>query len=117
MRLRAWLWLALSSFSSGFLWGEPLPHYGGALTLDLSASFNTLEPSELPPALSTLVGQTLVRINSRGEMEPWLAVSLQREAEGRRRRISLREKITFQDGEPLTGSTVAPVLLAALKKV
>ncbi len=116
MRLRAWLWLALSSFRAVALWGETRPHYGGALTLDLSTTFNTLEPSDLPPVLATLVGQTLVRVNSHGEMEPVLAVSWQREAEGRRWRISLRSKVTFQDGETMTAGNVAPVLLAALRK-
>jgi len=114
MRLRAWLWLALSSFPAA--WAETRPHYGGTLTLDLSATFNTLEPSELPSVLSTLVGQTLVRINPHGEIEPVLAVSWQREAEGRRWRISLRSKVAFHDGELLTAGNVAPVLLAALKK-
>src|SRR5580704_15443918 len=116
MRLRAWLWLALSSFPGSLLWAETRPHYGGALTLDLSSTFNTLEPSDLPPVLATLVGQTLVRVNSHGEMEPVLAVSWQREAEGRRWRISLRSKVTFQDGETMTAGNVAPVLLAALRK-
>ncbi len=116
MRLRAWLWLALSSVAAGALTAGTRPHYGGTLTLDLSATFSTLEPSELPGLLSTLIGETLVRINSRGEFEPCLAVAWQREAEGRRWRISLRSNVTFHDGEPLNAVTAAPVLLAALKK-
>jgi len=116
MRLRAWLWLALSSVAAGALAAGTRPHYGGVLTVDLSGTFNTLEPSELPGLLSTLIGETLVRINSRGEIEPGLAVSWQREAESRRWRISLRSNVTFHDGEPLNAVTVAPVLLAALKK-
>lgn len=116
MRLRAWLWLALSSISAAILTAGTRPHYGGMLTLDLSATFSTLEPSEVPPVLSTLIGETLVRINSRGELEPRLAASWQREAEGRRWRISLRSNVKFHDGEPLSATAVAPVLLAALKK-
>ena len=115
MRLRAWLWLALSSVSAGSLEAAPRPHYGGMLTLDLSATFSTLEPPELPPMLSTMMGETLVRINFRGELEPGLAVSWQREAEGRRWRISLRNNVAFHDGQPLTATAVAPILMAALK--
>jgi peptide/nickel transport system substrate-binding protein len=115
MRLRAWLWLALSSVAASAL-AAGRPHYGGLLTMDLSATFSTLEPSELPPILAALIGETLVRINSRGEFEPCLAISWQREAEGRRWRFSLRSNVTFHDGEPLNAVTVAPVLLAALKK-
>ena len=66
--------------------------------------------------LSTLIGETLVRINSRGELESCLAASWQREADGRRWRISLRSNVTFHDGELLNAVNVAPILLAALKK-
>lgn len=117
MRLHACLWLALSSFSVTVLSGGTRPHYGGALTVDLSTTFNTLEASELPPVLSGLIGETLVRINARGEPEPCLAVAWQREAEGRRWRISLRSNVSFHDGEPFNAASAAPVLLAALKKV
>ncbi len=116
MRLRAWLWLALSSVSTGSLAAGTRPHYGGMLTLDLSGTFSTLEPSEVPPMLSTLIGETLVRINSRGELESCLAASWQREADGRRWRISLRSNVKFHDGELLNAVNVAPILLAALKK-
>ncbi len=116
MRLRAWLWLALSSISAGSLAAGTRPHYGGVLTLDLSGTFSSLEPFEVPPMLSALIGETLLRINSRGELEPCLAASWQREADGRRWRISLRSNVTFHDGEALTAVSVAPVLLAALKK-
>jgi len=116
MRLRAWLWLALSSVSAGSLAAGTRPHYGGILTMDLTGTFSTLEPSELPGLLSTLIGETLVRINSRGEFEPCLAASWQREADGRRWRISLRSNVKFHDGELLNAVSAAPVLLAALKR-
>ncbi|HUJ51184.1 MAG TPA: ABC transporter substrate-binding protein [Bryobacteraceae bacterium] len=84
--------------------------------MDLTGTFSTLEPSELPGLLSTLIGETLVRINSRGEFEPCLAASWQREADGRRWRISLRSNVKFHDGELLNAVSAAPVLLAALKR-
>ncbi|MBZ5608131.1 MAG: hypothetical protein LAP38_07735 [Acidobacteriia bacterium] len=114
MKLRAWAWLALSSL--GPLWCATRPHYGGALAVDLSTAFNTLEPAELPPLLWPAIAETLVRVNARGEVEPLLAASWQRESEGKRWRFSLRPKVTFHDGEPMTATSVAPVLLAALKK-
>lgn len=116
MRRRAWFWLALSSVSAGALVAGARPHYGGVLTLDLSGTFNSLEPSDVPVVLSTLIGETLVRINSRGEFEPGLASSWQREADGRRWRISLRSDVKFHDGESLTAVNAAPILVAALKK-
>ena len=116
MRLRAWLWLALSSIPAANLAAGTRPHYGGMLTVDLSGTFSALEPSDLPPVLAGLIGETLVRVNARGEFEPYLAVSWQREAEGRRWRVALRSNVTFHDGEPMSATAVAPLLLAALKK-
>src|SRR5579871_6499935 len=116
MRLRAWLWLALSSLPSGLLWSETRPHYGGTLSVELSATFTSLEPAQMPAMIWPLVGQTLLRINSRGEPEPLLASAWQREADGRRWRISLRGKVLFHDGEALTASNAAPILLEVLKK-
>jgi MarR-like DNA-binding transcriptional regulator SgrR of sgrS sRNA len=116
MRLRACLWLALSSFPAGWVWGETRPHYGGALNAELSSTFSSLEPSEMPAMIWPLVAQTLVRVNSRGDLEPLLASAWQREADGRRWRISLRAKVVFHDGEALNAASVAPILLAALKK-
>ena len=115
MKRRVCLWFALSNLSAGFLGAATRPHYGGTLTMNLSATFTTFEQSELPPVLGALVGETLVRINSRSEAEPCLAASWQREADGRRWRISLRNRIMFHDGELLTATAVASVLLPALK--
>jgi Bacterial extracellular solute-binding proteins, family 5 Middle len=116
MRLRACLWLALSSFPAGLLLCETRPHYGGTLNVDLSTAFNSLDADATPRLLWRLVAQTLVRINARGEAEPLLASSWQREADGRRWRISLRTDVRFHDGEALNAGNVAPILLAALKK-
>jgi peptide/nickel transport system substrate-binding protein len=116
MRLRAWAWLALSSLPLGRLCCETRPHYGGALTVDLSTTFNSLDAAELPAGLSPSIAETLVRTNAHGEFEPLLAASWQREADGKRWRISLRPRVFFHDGEALNATTAAPGLLAALKK-
>lgn len=110
MRLSAWALLALSSFLPALLAGATRPHYGGTLTVELSSGWTTLEP------LSSLVAETLVRLNSRGEIEPQLAVAWQRDADRKRWRFSLRPKVTFHDGEPLNAANAAPSLSAALRK-
>jgi len=110
MRLHAWAWLALSSFPLVPLTGATRPHYGGTLTVELSSAWTTLD------AASSNVAETLVRLNAKGEIEPCLAVAWQRDVDRKRWRFSLRPKVIFHDGEPLTGATAAPPLVAALRK-
>jgi peptide/nickel transport system substrate-binding protein len=111
MRLRGWLWLALSSLLlSGFLTGAVRPRYGGTLTVELSNA-----DGRRSNALSIPIAERLVRLNSRGEIEPVLAVAWQHDPDYKRWRFSLRPKVTFHDGEALTGASAAPSLLAALK--
>ncbi len=114
MRLHAWAWLALSSFLPATLAAATRPHYGGTLTVELSSTWATLQPSEV--ALSPLVAETLVRLNPKGEIEPQLAVAWQKDADRKRWRLALRPKVVFHDGEPLNAANVAPSLTAALKK-
>jgi ABC-type transport system substrate-binding protein len=116
MRLRAWDWLALSSFLISFAVGATRPHYGGTLTVELYAPWTNLDPADLHTAISPSIAETLVRLNSRGEIEPILAVAWRRDPDGRRWRFSLRPKVAFHDGEPLNAANAAPPLLAALKK-
>jgi ABC-type transport system substrate-binding protein len=111
MRLRGWLWLAVSSLSiSASLTGAVRPHYGGTLTVELSNA-----DGRGGNALSMPIAETLVRWNSRGEIEPVLAVAWQHDPDYKRWRFSLRPKVTFHDGGALTGASAAPSLLAALK--
>jgi ABC-type transport system substrate-binding protein len=116
MRLPACAWLALSSFLFFPLDGATRPRYGGTLVVDLSTPITSLDPSESPLSLPLPIAETLVRLNSRGEIEPQLAVAWQREAAQKRWRISLRPKVVFHDGEVLTAVNAVPSLLAALKK-
>jgi peptide/nickel transport system substrate-binding protein len=116
MRLRAWAWLALSSIWLGALTGATRPRYGGALTVELSNASLMLDPKSAMGHLSPAIAETLVRVNARGGIEPQLALAWQHEPDDKRWRFSLRPKITFHDGEPLTAVSAAPALLAALKK-
>lgn len=125
MRPPGWAWLALSSLLVIPLGGATRPRYGGTLTVELSSAWSTPDPSEplsdpaaqsKRDAFSPLIAETLVRLNSRGEAEPQLAVAWQRDADRKRWRFSLRPKVAFHDGEALNAASAAPVLLAALKK-
>jgi len=117
MRLRGWPWLALSSLViSASLTGAVRPRYGGTLTVELSGAWTTLEPGGFKTALSVPIAETLVRVSSHGQIEPVLAVAWQHDSDFKRWRFSLRPKVTFHDGEALTGASAAPVLLAALKQ-
>jgi peptide/nickel transport system substrate-binding protein len=115
MRLPGWAWLALSSLLvSSCLTGAVRPRYGGTLTVELSADVSTMAALG-EYALSIPFAETLVRVNSRGEIEPVLAVAWQHDPDYKRWRFSLRGKVTFHDGEALTGASAAPALAAALK--
>lgn len=116
MRLRAWAWLALSSVWLGALSGATRPRYGGTLTVELTNASLMLDPASAAGHLSPAIAETLVRVNARGVIEPQLALAWQHEPDNKRWRFSLRPKVSFHDGEPLTAVTVAPPLLAALKK-
>ncbi len=116
MRLPGWAWLALNSLLiSSSLTGAVRPRYGGSVTVELSSAWTSLEPGIVKTALSVPIAETLVRVNSRGEIEPVLAVAWQHDPDYKRWRFSLRGKVTFHDGESLTGASAAPSLVAALK--
>jgi peptide/nickel transport system substrate-binding protein len=100
----------------GAITGATRPRYGGALTVELSNASIMLDPMGAHGHLSASITETLVRVGARGVMEPQLALAWQHEPDNKRWRFSLRPKVTFHDGEPLTASSAAPALLAALKK-
>jgi peptide/nickel transport system substrate-binding protein len=110
MRLHACSWLALSSLICHSLAGETRPRYGGTLTVE-EPLFDVL----LGGSLSTPVTETLVRVDSRGQAEPVLAVAWQHDPDFKRWRFTLRPKVLFQDGEPFTAATAVPSLMADLK--
>jgi peptide/nickel transport system substrate-binding protein len=111
MTLRGWAWFALSSVFLTPLAGETRPHYGGTLTIEES-----LFDQRFGTPLSAPVAETLVRVNSRGQIEPVLAVAWQHDPDFKRWRFSLRSKVVFHDGEPFTAASAVPSLLAALKQ-
>ncbi len=116
MRLPVWAWLALSSVAVPPACAATRPHYGGGLTVELSAAPATIDPTEWNTALTVPITETLVRLNANGAIEPALSVAWQHDADLKRWRFSLRPRVTFHDGEPLNGASAAPSLLGALKK-
>jgi hypothetical protein len=110
MRRRVWAWLALSSLCLGQLAGETRPHYGGTLTVE-----ETVGDQVLGSSLSIPVTEPLVRLGARGEFEPVLAVAWQHDPDFKRWRLSLRTKVLFHDGQPLTAASAAPSLLESLR--
>jgi ABC-type transport system substrate-binding protein len=121
MRRPVWAWLALSSVATASVIAiaaasaATRPHYGGNLAVDVASAWPTPDAAA-SSALSIPITETLVRRNARGEIEPVLAVAWQHDPDFKRWRFSLRSKVAFHDGEPLTGATAQPALLAALKK-
>jgi ABC-type transport system substrate-binding protein len=113
MRLPVWACLALlSSVPIAQAKAATRPHYGGSLTIELSSAWSTLTESS---ALSIPITETLVRLNARGGIEPALCVAWQHDPDLKRWRFSLRQKVTFHDGQPLNGASAVPSLLGALK--
>jgi peptide/nickel transport system substrate-binding protein len=114
MKRPVWAWLALSSLAVAPANAATRPHYGGSLTVELHSGWIPVDSAA--SALSIPITETLVRLNARGGVDPALCVAWQHDPDFKRWRFSLRPKVTFHDGEPLTGATAAPSLLAALKK-
>src|ERR1700689_2319030 len=98
MRLHAWAWLALSSFLLAPVGGATRPRYGGALTVELSSTWSSVE---FAGPIAPLIAENLVRLSEKNEIEPVLAVAWQRDADRKRGGFSLRTKVGFHDGAHL----------------
>jgi peptide/nickel transport system substrate-binding protein len=114
MRRPVWAWLALSSLAFATAHAATRPRYGGSLTVELYSGWTLVDSAA--SAISIPITETLMHFNARGGVDPALSVAWQHDADFKRWRFSLRPKVTFHDGEPLTGASAAPSLLAALKK-
>jgi ABC-type transport system substrate-binding protein len=64
--------------------------------------------------LTSLVFETLVRLDDAGAPQPCLAVSWQHDSAAKRWQVNLRPGVKFQDGSPLTAAAAAAALQAAL---
>jgi len=94
------------------------PRYGGELRIELRAVLKTLDPLEMPPDFLALAAQrqllpavfeTLVRLDDRGDPQPWLAESWSHDLARKSWIFAPRPNVTLQDGTPWSppGGTIA----------
>jgi peptide/nickel transport system substrate-binding protein len=87
------------------------PTRGGAAVASIRTeprSFSRLAARDTSTELVTLLTQArLVRINKVSqEVEPWLAERWSADPDGRRFTLTLRDRVTFSDGQPFTADDV-----------
>jgi peptide/nickel transport system substrate-binding protein len=94
------------------------PAYGGALRVEVGApisliesAFRSIDASEAE--LVSLTYETLVRIDGRGDVQPLLADTWERDATMRRWKFHLRAGVRFQDGTALTPQSAVAALINA----
>ena len=90
------------------------PHYGGSLHVQMRSAPTSLDPGDSNQPdwfgsrnLSSLMFDTLVRLDEQRRPEPALASSWQAEPGNQRWRFFLRPGVTFQDGVSVTPDAVA----------
>jgi ABC-type transport system substrate-binding protein len=97
---------------------ETRPHYGGTLHVMLQSAPNALAlPADAAPsdywdaarALS-LVGDTLVRIDTIGRAQPALALAWQSDPSARHWQFTLRHGVKFHDGSVASPEAIAQIL-------
>jgi len=83
------------------------PRYGGELRVEMRATLRTLDPAETPSdpvafaaqsQLVPMVFETLVRLDERGEPQPWLATSWTHDAANNRWVFAARPNVKLHDG-------------------
>jgi peptide/nickel transport system substrate-binding protein len=91
--------------------GDPVP--GGELTYALEAETNggyCLPEAQLAPAgiqVAQTVYDTLTKPDGNGELQPYLAESVEPNEDATQWTITVREGVTFHDGSPLDAQVVA----------
>jgi ABC-type transport system substrate-binding protein len=96
------------------------PHYGGTLHVQMEGAVNSLDPMDSDPRdrlatrnVCSLIFDTLVALNDRGERQPALAITWQAEPGNQRWEFTLRPGTTFSDATPVTPEVVAASLRRA----
>jgi peptide/nickel transport system substrate-binding protein len=99
------------------------PHYGGTLRVMLQSAPDTLELSsntanatpadywDMARTLS-LVGDTLVKLDARGDPQPALAIAWQSDNNARHWLFTLRPGVKFHDGSAASPAAIAQILSA-----
>lgn len=108
------VWLAVSSLLAVSATGATRPHYGGVLRVHVREAPAAFDPATLTAArlesISDLVYETLVRIDDRGRLQPWLAESWQAEPGNQRWRFMVRSGVSFHDGSAMDATAVVGAL-------
>ena len=104
--LAAISWLALPA------WGGVRPRYGGTLRVAMAAQLGSLDPTQDTPLnssnavararITSLLFDTLVRVDAEGKGHPQLAVAWQVDRSFKRWQFWLRPGVHFWDGTALT---------------
>ncbi|MGB8012201.1 MAG: ABC transporter substrate-binding protein [Terriglobales bacterium] len=94
------------------------PHYGGTLRVMMQSTPAAIElpanaaPSDYWDAARTLslIGDTLVKLDARGDPQPVLATAWQSDTGARRWQLTLRPGVKFHDGSAATPAAIAQIL-------
>jgi MarR-like DNA-binding transcriptional regulator SgrR of sgrS sRNA len=96
------------------------PEYGGTLRIAVSSAVTSIAPADATRvsngtagAISCLVFETLVVLDSSATPRPGLAVDWQHDATEKKWQFQLRPGVHFHNGDPLTAITVAESLRKA----
>jgi peptide/nickel transport system substrate-binding protein len=94
------------------------PVYGGTLRAEIGAPVSLLEPAggstdASEAELVSLTYETVVRVDRRGDVQPLLAETWERDATMRRWKFHLRAGVHFQDGTALTPQSAVAELINA----
>jgi len=120
MRLIAFPWIVISSVLIATATAATHPHYGGTLHVQMGRAVSSLDPADSNQAntlaarnVFSLMFDTLVVLNDRGQPQPALAILWQAEPGNQRWQFVLRPGVTFSDGTPMTPEVVAASLRRA----
>jgi peptide/nickel transport system substrate-binding protein len=121
MKLFVWHCLAISSiFAVLAVHAETRPQYGSTLRVAMRAAPASLNPADATEPdsfarrnLTFLIFDTLVAVESSGQVRPSLATSWDASSDKKRWQFHLRKGINFHDGSALTPEAAASSLRAA----
>jgi ABC-type transport system substrate-binding protein len=101
-------------------WAATRPQYGGTLRVQSRFAPASLDPADLSQgdtvarrAISALIFETLVTVDTRGTLNPALATAWQADPGNQRWKFVLRHDVKFHDGSSLTTEAVAASLREA----
>jgi peptide/nickel transport system substrate-binding protein len=104
-----WIAAASALAALGALEGARRPHYGGNLRVEMRAAVRTLDPAEVPGdplvlqskiQLVPAVFETLVRLDERGDPQPWLAVTWTHDTARKRWVFTPRSNVVLHNDAP-----------------